>query len=148
MSCILKNLKFGILRVPPIQIPIKRLTHSSKIWLCVARKTRNTRESKLVSGNRFAICGKFTRALLVHQIFGLDLSDKFFSVSHASLPPLPLPLCIKFGLHLQPSPWELESWNFGSHSLLGQLDALHTKNFGIQAPKDSHLREVFWGFAV
>jgi hypothetical protein len=43
MSLILRIFKFGILRVPPIQIPTKRSTHSSKIWLCVARKSWKTK---------------------------------------------------------------------------------------------------------
>jgi hypothetical protein len=42
----------------------------------------------------------------------------------------------------------LESWNFGSQPHLGQLDVLHTQNLEIQVPKGSHLREVFWGYAV
>jgi hypothetical protein len=33
-------LKFDILRVPPIRISTKPSTHSSKIWLCVARKKK------------------------------------------------------------------------------------------------------------
>jgi hypothetical protein len=37
----------------------------------------------------------------------------------------------KFVLTLQKSPWKLERWNFGSRSILGQLDALHTQNFEI-----------------
>jgi hypothetical protein len=49
----------------------------------------------------------------------------------------------KFVSCLQPPPQKLESWNFGSRSLLGQLDALHTQNFEIQVPKGSRLREVF-----
>jgi hypothetical protein len=72
--------------------------------------------------------------------------SKKISVCHAPLPPLPL--CIKFGSRLQPSPLRLEGWNFGSQSLLGQLDTLYTQNFEIQVPKGSHLREVFWGYAV
>jgi hypothetical protein len=62
-----------------------------------------------------------------------DLSDKFFSVCHAPLP-LPLPLNAKFVPRLQPRPEDLENWNFGSPSLLGQLDVLHTHNFEIQVP--------------
>jgi hypothetical protein len=37
--------------------------------------------------------------------------------------------------HLQSRPEDLESWNFGSRSLLGQLDVLHTQNFKVQVPK-------------
>jgi hypothetical protein len=40
MHLILRILKFDILRVPPIRISTKRSTHSSKIWLCVARKIK------------------------------------------------------------------------------------------------------------
>jgi hypothetical protein len=39
-------------------------------WLCVRCK-KNKKDKKLVSVNRFAICGKFTRALVTHQIFYL-----------------------------------------------------------------------------
>jgi hypothetical protein len=49
----------------------------------------------------------------------------------------------KFVSILQFPPYKFESWIFGSQSLLGQLDALHTQNFEIQVPKGSHLREVF-----
>jgi hypothetical protein len=60
-----------------------------------------------------------------------DLGDKIFSVCHAPLPlPLPSPY-VKFVPRLQPRPWDLESWNFGSRSLLGQLDAPPTQNFEI-----------------
>jgi hypothetical protein len=62
-----------------------------------------------------------------------DLSDEKFSVCHAPLP-LPLPLNAKFVPRLQPRAEVLESWNFGSRSLLGQLDVLHTQNFEIQVP--------------
>jgi hypothetical protein len=67
-----------------------------------------------------------------------DFSDKNFSVCHA-----PLPLNAKFVPHLQPRPFYLESWNFGSRSYLRQLDVLHIQNFEVQVPKGSHLREVF-----
>jgi hypothetical protein len=33
------------------------------------RRKKNKKDKKIVSVNRFAICGKFTRALLAHQIF-------------------------------------------------------------------------------
>jgi hypothetical protein len=69
-----------------------------------------------------------------------DLSGKKISVCHA---PVPLPLNAKFVPLLQPSPLNLESWNFGSLSHLGQLDVLHIQIFEIQVPKGSHLREVF-----
>jgi hypothetical protein len=59
-----------------------------------------------------------------------DLSDKKISVCHA---PLPLPYA-KFALYLQARPLVLESWNFGSRSLLDQLDAPRTQNFEIQVP--------------
>jgi hypothetical protein len=73
-----------------------------------------------------------------------DLSDKKFSVCHAPLPlPLPLPLNAKFVPHLQPRPFYLESWNFGSRSHLRQFDVLHIQNFEVQSPKGSHLRKVF-----
>jgi hypothetical protein len=36
---------------------------------------------------------------------------------------------------IQKLPWKLESWNFGSRTILGQLDALHTQNFEIWYPK-------------
>jgi hypothetical protein len=39
----------------------------------------------------------------------------------------------KFVPHLQPPPYKLESWNFGSRSILGQLDVPHT--FEIWHPK-------------
>jgi hypothetical protein len=61
-----------------------------------------------------------------------DLSDKKFSVCHAPLP-LPLPLQ-KFVSTLAQSLWKLESWNFDSRSLLGQLDVPHTQNFEIWNP--------------
>jgi hypothetical protein len=39
------------------------------------RRKKNKKDKKLVSVNRFAyICGKFTRALLAHQIFYLKIS--------------------------------------------------------------------------
>jgi hypothetical protein len=48
----------------------------------------------------------------------------------------------KFVLHLQPRPYDLESWNFGSRILSGQLDVLHTHNF-----KFRFLRvPLFWDF--
>jgi hypothetical protein len=71
-----------------------------------------------------------------------DLSEKKFSVCHA---PLPLQ---KFVSTLAQSLLLLESWHFGSRSLLGQLDVPHTQNFEIQVPKGSHLREVILGYAV
>jgi hypothetical protein len=44
------------------------------------RRKKNKKDKHLVSVNRFAICGKFTRALLAHQIFSiqvlLDASNK------------------------------------------------------------------------
>jgi hypothetical protein len=67
-----------------------------------------------------------------------DLSDKKNSVCHA---PLPLPYA-KFALHLQARLYVVENRNFGSRSLLGQLDAPCTQNFEIQVPKSSHLRVV------
>jgi hypothetical protein len=76
-----------------------------------------------------------------------DLSEIFYSVCHAP-GPLPLPLNAKFVSRLQPRPWDLESWNFGSRPHLGWLDVLHIQNLEIQVPKGSHLREVFWGYAV
>jgi hypothetical protein len=46
----------------------------------------------------------------------------------------------KFVSTLQKSPWKLESWNFGSRTILGQLDALHTQNFEIWHSKGtSHI---------
>jgi hypothetical protein len=71
-----------------------------------------------------------------------DLSEKKCSVCHAPL------LLQKFVSTLAQSLWKLESWNFGSRSLLGQLDVPHTQNFEIQVPKGSHLREIFWGYVV
>jgi hypothetical protein len=47
MHLILRILKFDILRIPPIRISTKRLTHSSKIWLCVATKTRKMKNQWL-----------------------------------------------------------------------------------------------------
>jgi hypothetical protein len=73
-----------------------------------------------------------------------ELSEKKISVCHA---PLPLPLQ-KFVSTLAQSLWQLESWNFGSRSLLGQLDVPYTQNFEIQVPKGSHLRDIFWGYVV
>jgi hypothetical protein len=64
----------------------------------------------------------------------------FFSVCHA---PLPLLLLDEICVTPTASPLKLESWHFGSQSLLRQLDALHTQNFEIQVPKGSHLREIF-----
>jgi hypothetical protein len=49
----------------------------------------------------------------------------------------------KFVSHLQLPPYELESWNSGSRSHLGQLDVPYTQNLEIHVPKGSHLREVF-----
>jgi hypothetical protein len=37
------------------------------------RRKKNKKDKNLVSVNRFAICGKFTRALLAHQIFNSRL---------------------------------------------------------------------------
>jgi hypothetical protein len=75
-----------------------------------------------------------------------DLSDKKISVGHA---PLPLLVSLqKFVSTLAQSLWKLESWNFGSRSLLVQLDVRHTQNFEIQISKGSHLWEVFWGYAI
>jgi hypothetical protein len=31
--------------------------------------------------------------------------------------------------HLEPPPYKLEFWNFGSSSILGQIDVPHTQNF-------------------
>jgi hypothetical protein len=42
MHLILRILKFDILRVPLIRISTKRSTHSSKIYLCVARKIKTS----------------------------------------------------------------------------------------------------------
>jgi hypothetical protein len=78
---------------------------------------------------------------VVLGLFMVKKHDKKISVCHAPLP-LPLPYA-KFVLHLQARPSMLESWNFGSRSLLGQLDAPRTQNFEIQFPQGSHLREVF-----
>jgi hypothetical protein len=69
------------------------------------------------------------------------MSDGQFYVCHHA----PLPKSVAT---LAQSLWKLESWNFGSRSLLDQLDVPHTQNFEIQVPKSSQLREVFWGYAV
>jgi hypothetical protein len=65
-SFILRILKYETLRVPLIQISTKQSTNSSEVWLCVASKTKWQKNSELAW---FAICGKFARALLAHQIF-------------------------------------------------------------------------------
>jgi hypothetical protein len=41
----------------------------------------------------------------------------------------------KFVPHPQPPPYKLESWNFGSRNILGQLDVPHTQNFEFWHPK-------------
>jgi hypothetical protein len=52
----------------------------------------------------------------------------FFRLSRAVAVALLLLLNAKFVPRLKPRPQDLESWNFGSRSHLGQFDVLHTQN--------------------
>jgi hypothetical protein len=54
-----------------------------------------------------------------------DLSEKKNSVCNTPLPSQ------KFVSTLAQSLWKLESWNFGSRSLLGQLDVPHAQKFDL-----------------
>jgi hypothetical protein len=73
MHFILRILKYGILRVPPIQISTKKT--DAQFRSVAVRRKKNKNDKKSVSFKWFAICGNFTRALLAHPIFKNPVCD-------------------------------------------------------------------------
>jgi hypothetical protein len=79
MYLILRILKFWILRVPPIQISIKRSTHSSKIWLCVARKIKISECQSIRDMWQVYTCPTCASDFFIYIIAYLLVCDKFIT---------------------------------------------------------------------
>jgi hypothetical protein len=162
-------LKFGILRVPPIQIPTKKgknlefgyanftlaRTHLAAFLVTILgfRNLKILRVLKFVILLKFCwikknrcrtnlmhfllqICGKFTRALLAHQIFLIHLSssEKMSKTSKS----------------LWVEPRELESWNFAwTRFASWHADILiDFGNFWCQMSKNALLAHQIFSFCL
>jgi hypothetical protein len=69
MHFILRILQYDILEVPAIQISIKKIDAQFGCLAGRRKKIKNDKKSVSFKFKWFAICGKFTRALIAHQIF-------------------------------------------------------------------------------
>jgi hypothetical protein len=131
---------FQVRRVTPVMTGVTTKFASTNISYCqptvtIRWKLLNFRLRKLdeiasIASNFFSVTvhlcscptGRCDWPCLWRTPFGKPLGSKN-SVCHA-----PLPLNPKFVPRLQPRPYDLESWNFGSRPHLGLLDVLHTQN--------------------